>query len=151
MQETKQQGKQPRMISRWTKRGSIPIVLAGMGLIVFTSLIDYRIIPFPPSAEKLFIFLAAMTAFFLHLGSMLVFSTERWRQQPIDGCIPACFTLFGILGYLIYLVGIVFLSVPSWGFFEPAMSCLYLSGILSVPLLVLYLQTTPKQLPEGEQ
>jgi hypothetical protein len=141
MQKEAQKGRRPNQIIQRIKEILLPLVLLGMVVIIVESLVASHLFPFPALMEKILILPALLIALFLHLGSVGVLSDKEWSQSNVVGCIPNACGLCSILGYLSYLVGISIIVVPAWNQWSLGTTFMYLSGILSVPLLVFYLQT----------
>ncbi len=142
MQEAGQKGKKPNRIIQRIKERLIPLVLLGMAIIIVESLITYHLLPLPAVVENILILPALFIAFFLHLGSFGALNDKDWTHRALIGCIPNLFGFFGILGYFAYIAGISMITVRSWRLGNVGVTCMCMSGILSAPLLVLYLQQT---------
>lgn len=139
-QEEEQKGRKPNRVIQRIKEILLPLVLLGMAVIIVESLVAYHLLPLPALVGKILILPALLIAFFFHLGTVGALNDKEWSHRNVVGCIPSTFGLFSILGYLSYLVGIGMIAVPAWNQWNLGASLMYMSGVLSAPLLVLYLQ-----------
>lgn len=140
IQKEEQKGRKSNRVIQRIKEILLPLVLVGMAVIIIESLVTFHLLPFPALVGNILILPALLIAFFFHLGSFGALSDKEWSQSNVVGCIPGMFGLFSILGYLSYIAGISMIAVPAWNLWNQGASFMYLSGILSAPLIVLYLQ-----------